>query len=152
MSIAIDASAPADHPDMPRLWERSARASHHFLGEDDIAEIRSEVIAAFEAAAFIGLALRVARNEEGCVAGFAGTMDGKLEMLFIDPASRGRGWGRALLEHAVDALSASRVDVNEDNPEALAFYRRMGFEVRGRSARDGAGRPFPLLQLERRPR
>ncbi|SUX30277.1 GNAT family N-acetyltransferase [Chromobacterium vaccinii] len=93
----------------------------------------------------------MARNEEGEVAGFAGAMDGRLEMLFIAPACRGRGWGRALLEHAVDALSACKVDVNEDNPEALAFYRRMGFEVRGRSARDGAGGPFPLLHLERRP-
>ncbi|MBX9298033.1 GNAT family N-acetyltransferase [Chromobacterium vaccinii] len=152
MSIIIDAPAPADYSDMLQLWERSVRATHHFLGEDDIAEIRPEVMAAFEAAASIGLALRVARNDEGGVAGFAGTMDGKLEMLFIDPASRGRGLGRALLEHVVDALSACKVDANEDNPEALAFYRRMGFEVRGRSARDGAGRPFPLLHLEKRPR
>jgi putative acetyltransferase len=40
-----------------------------------------------------------------------------------------------------------RVDVNEGNPGALAFYRRLGFTQTGRSPLDGAGRPYPLLHL-----
>ncbi|KIA79267.1 hypothetical protein QR66_16915 [Chromobacterium piscinae] len=150
MSLAITSAHAADFQSMLRLWERSVRATHHFLSEDDIVAMRPEVAAAFEAAEYIGLALRVTRDDKGRVTGFAGTMAGKLEMLFIDPEYAGRGLGKRLLTHAVTELAATAVDVNEDNPAALAFYRRMGFAVASRSALDSAGRPFPLLHLKLR--
>ena len=34
-------------------------------------------------------------------------------------------------------------------PDVRAFYERLGFVVRGRSPTDDAGRPYPLLHLER---
>ena len=37
--------------------------------------------------------------------------------------------------------------MNEQNPRALGFYRRMGFEVVGRSELDELGNPYPLLHL-----
>jgi putative acetyltransferase len=151
MPPAITPAHVADFQDMLHLWERSVRATHHFLSEDDIAAMRPEVAAAFEAAEDIGLALRVTRDGEGPVTGFAGTMAGKLEMLFIDPEYAGRGLGKRLLTHAAAELAATAVDVNEDNPAALAFYRHMGFAVASRSALDSAGRPFPLLHLKLRP-
>lgn len=49
-------------------------------------------------------------------------------------------------------LGASEVDVNEQNEQAVGFYRRMGFEVAGRSAEDGMGLPFPLLHMRMRAR
>jgi putative acetyltransferase len=57
--------------------------------------------------------------------------------------------GRALVEAALAAEPDLTVDVNEQNPGALAFYLRMGFVARGRSERDGQGRPYPLLHLGR---
>ena len=48
----------------------------------------------------------------------------------------------------MDAMSAHELDVNEQNPQALAFYQRMGFQVVGRSAVDGQGNPFPLLHMK----
>ena len=42
-----------------------------------------------------------------------------------------------------------RLDVNEQNPAALAFYTAKGFTQVGRSEVDGQGRPFPLLHLAR---
>ncbi|WP_311769057.1 GNAT family protein [Novispirillum itersonii] len=38
--------------------------------------------------------------------------------------------------------------MNEDNPQAVAFYRHMGFTVTGRSEVDGSGKPFPLLHMQ----
>ena len=69
-------------------------------------------------------------------------------MLFVHPAWRGQGIGRRLLTHAVTALGATMLDVNEQNPQAVGFYRRMGFEVVGRSALDDFGKPFPLLHMQ----
>lgn len=87
------------------------------------------------------------RDGAGQVAGFVGVVDGKVEMLFIHPEWRGQGVGRRLLKHAVEALGATRVDVNEQNEQAVGFYQRMGFAVEGRSELDGLGKPFPLLHM-----
>ena len=40
------------------------------------------------------------------------------------------------------------MDVNEQNPQGVAFYRHMGFEQVGRSALDGQVNPFPLLHMK----
>ncbi|WP_374755463.1 hypothetical protein [Runella slithyformis] len=45
-------------------------------------------------------------------------------------------------------MNVQRVDVNEQNPQALGFYERMGFAVISRSALDGLGKPYPLLHLQ----
>jgi putative acetyltransferase len=47
----------------------------------------------------------------------------------------------------VTALGATRLDVNEQNDQAVGFYRRMGFAAVGRSERDYTGKPYPLLHM-----
>jgi putative acetyltransferase len=69
-------------------------------------------------------------------------------MLFIHPAYRGKGVGRALLVYAVDTLGILRVDVNEQNEQAVDFYKYFGFKVVGRTELDGMGKPYPILNLE----
>jgi putative acetyltransferase len=78
------------------------------------------------------------------ITGFAGVAAGKIEMLFIDPAHRGQGLGKQLLRYAMEHLNADELDVNEQNPQALGFYFKQGFEVIGRSEVDGMGQPYPL--------
>ena len=70
-----------------------------------------------------------------------------VEALFVAPEHARRGGGRMLLEHARTLKGPLRVDVNEQNPEAVRFYEANGFHVIGRSPVDDAGRPFPLLHL-----
>jgi putative acetyltransferase len=84
------------------------------------------------------------------VAGFVGVEDTMVEMLFVHPTWRGHGIGRRLLSYAVTSLGADRLDVNEQNPQAIGFYLRMGFEVAGRSAVDSIGKPYPLLHMRLR--
>ncbi|HEX6038325.1 GNAT family N-acetyltransferase [Longimicrobium sp.] len=137
---------PADVPRLVEVWEASVRATHHFLSEADIQffkpAVRDELVGALE--------LACVRDGDGRLAGFVGVADGKVEALFIHPGLRGRGVGRTLLEHAVHALGATRVDVNEQNEQAVGFYLRMGFEVEDRSPLDGLGKPFPLLHMRLR--
>lgn len=135
--------------DLPRLgdiWEAAVRATHDFLSEDDIQLFRPLVREGYLPSAPM---LAVARDETGLAFGFVGVEGDKIEMLFVDPARHGQGIGQALLEHAVRQWSACRVDVNEQNPRALGFYRHMGFAVESRSERDGLGKPFPMLHLRR---
>ncbi len=138
--------APGDIPRLVEVWEASVRATHDFLSESDIQffkpAVREELYGALD--------LACVRDTDGRLAGFVGVAEGKVEALFIHPDLRGRGAGRTLLEHALTTLGATCVDVNEQNEQAVGFYRRMGFEVEGRSELDATGKPFPLLHMRLR--
>ena len=72
---------------------------------------------------------------------------GKIEMLFVHPEAHKNGVGRSLVEFAKSCYPVLLVDVNEQNPGAVAFYERCGFLACGRSALDGQGNPYPLLHM-----
>ncbi|MUG92988.1 GNAT family N-acetyltransferase [Scytonema sp. UIC 10036] len=139
----IDLVRPSDLPRVLEVWEASVRATHLFLTEVDIQFfkplVRDELPHVEE--------LACVRDEEGQVVGFVGVVDDKVEMLFIHPLWRLRGIGRRLLDYAVKTLGATRVDVNEQNEQAVGFYLQMGFEVEGRSEFDSMSKPFPLLHM-----
>ena len=59
-----------------------------------------------------------------------------------------RGVGAALPDYAVKDLGARRLDVDEQNAQAVGFYLHYGFEGVGRSETGGMGDPFPLLHLQ----
>lgn len=69
-------------------------------------------------------------------------------MLFIAPQMRGRGIGKLLVNYAVEHQGVWKVDVNEQNEQAVGFYQKMGFSVVGRSPVDNQGKPYPLLHME----
>ncbi|NUT77611.1 acetyltransferase [Pseudomonas sp. C1C7] len=141
--MIIRQATNADHPLLLDIWLRSVRATHHFLQESDItallAQLRDIYLPAVE--------LWVAVDAQDRPLGFIGLNEKHVEMLFIEPDLRGKGIGRALLDHARRSRNEISVDVNEQNPEAVGFYLHYGFVQTGRSPLDGEGRPFPLLHL-----
>lgn len=90
------------------------------------------------------VSLHCVRGDDGRILGFSGVAEDKLEMLFLRPEGRGQGIGKALLTHCAEHLGVRKADVNEQNPEALGFYLRMGFKVKSRSPLDSLGKPFPF--------
>ncbi|MDH0302140.1 MULTISPECIES: GNAT family N-acetyltransferase [unclassified Pseudomonas] len=136
----------AEHFDrLADLWEASVRATHDFLPDGYIERLRPLV-----REQYLGFVqLRAWRDADGQIQGFAGAHEGKLEMLFVDPACRGQGIGKALLAEVVEQLGVREVDVNEQNPQAVGFYLKHGFVQVGRSEVDGQGDPYPLLHLKR---
>ena len=140
---------PARHDDRPRmleLWERSVRATHQFLEEQDVEMLRP-LVAEELATDTIDWWVLVA---DDFIFGFLGFAHDAIEALFIDPGHHRRGVGRSLVEHAeAMAAGALSVDVNEQNAGALQFYEALGFSVIGRSPTDSAGRPFPIVHMRR---
>lgn len=128
---------------MGELWEASVRATHHFLNEQDITFFKSLLLSEYLKL----VELFCIRDINGAILGFMGIESDKLEMLFVHPQAMGKGIGKALLEHAVQALQVNKVDVNEDNQQAAGFYLKMGFKIISRSALDGMGKPFPILHM-----
>ena len=111
--------------------------------EENIKTLKPLILAHY----FDAVDLRVAKNNNGDIVGFICVPDGNIEMLFIDPGVRGQGIGALLTHNAIQNQQASKVDVNEQNPQALGFYQHIGFNVIGRSEKDGQGKPYPILHL-----
>jgi putative acetyltransferase len=142
--MRIERGGKEDFPELLAVWEASVRATHDFLSEEDILFLKPLILEQY----FDAVELRCALNAEGLILGFCGVGGKTLEMLFIRPECRNNGVGTALCRHAVDTLGVTKVDVNEQNPQALGFYINFGFKVVARSSLDGQGKPFPLLHLE----
>jgi len=142
--VIVRTAVPDDYPRLVEVWRSAVDATHHFLRPADRDDIEQHLAADF----FPHVRLVVA-EVDGRIVGFAGTAGDNLEMLFVAAAHRGTGVGSVLLAHAVDDYGISRVDVNEDNVDAVAFYRRRGFVEVERSALDDQGRPYPILRMVR---
>lgn len=132
---------------MLALWERSVRATHHFLEDADILALRPLVREEMASEAIDWWVLVTASDVP---IGFLGMAGRSIEGLFIDPDRQRQGGGSLLVEHAQQLGGGTlTVDVNEQNGEALRFYEALGFSVVARSSADAGGRPFPMLHLRR---
>lgn len=130
-----------DYKTLAGIWERSVMATHNFLKEEDFNEIKAALIPDY----FPNVNL-YAIADNGVYTGFIGLIPDAIEMLFIDSDRRGQGYGSALIDFAKQR-NATKVDVNEQNPSALNFYKAKGFRVISRDETDDAGRPYPILHL-----
>lgn len=130
---------------MLEIWKAAVLATHDFLLPEDFAELERQMPLEY---------LPAMENLWICESGdmpvgFMGANGCKLEMLFVRPEYFGQGIGRALIEKLRPCQGQVFVDVNEQNPGALAFYRKLGFSIIGRSPVDEQGRAYPILHLAR---
>lgn len=127
------------------VWESSVRATHLFLSDEEINNIKQYVPQALNGVPV----LVAAENENGNPVGFMGISDKMLEMLFVSNESRGQGIGKQLLQYGIEKYSVEELAVNEQNPLAKGFYEHMGFEVYKRTELDEQGNPYLLLYMKR---
>ena len=126
------------------IWEKSVKATHLFLSENEVVEIKKYVPQALNGIAH----LIIAENKDSRPVAFMGIEEQKLEMLFIAPEELGKGLGRKLLQYGIENYSVSELAVNEQNPLAKGFYEHMGFQVYKRTDHDEQGNPYPLLYMK----
>jgi len=147
MDMHVRPARVEDRERLLELWERSVRATHHFLDDSDVVALRP-LVAEELASDTVDWWVLVSATE--ALIGFLGFASDTIEALFVDPDHHGQGGGKFLVAHA-QSLSAGAlvVDVNEQNEAALRFYEALGFSVVGRSPTDAGGRPFPILHMKR---
>lgn len=127
-----------------KVWENSVRATHKFLSNEEILEIKKYVP---EALASISHLIIDNDENENPVA-FMGIEENKLEMLFITSDYRGKGIGKKMLSYGIENYGVTDLAVNEDNPQAKGFYEHMGFKVYQRNELDDQGNPYPVLYMK----
>ena len=139
----LQEASELDFPILIDIWERSVRATHDFLPEHEINNLKPLILNQY----FYHVLLHK-YVQNGQIVGFIGTSSDNIEMLFIDPEFRAKGIGRVLTHFAITELKIDKVDVNEQNLQAIGFYEKLGFKVIGRSELDGQGNPYPILHLK----
>lgn len=140
--MRIRPSRPEEGELAVAIWRRAVDATHHFLSPADRLAIDALVCGFLPQ-----VPLWLAVDEQDRPLAFMHIDAAHLEALFVEPACHGQGVGAALVRHALALHPGLTTDVNEQNPQALGFYEHLGFRRTGRSARDGQGRPYPLVHL-----
>ena len=141
--MSIQTVTQNDYIKLINVWESSVRATHDFLSEQDIIELKPLILEHY----FDAVDLLCFRVDDNNIAGFIGVAESNIEMLFVDPMYFSKGIGKQLTQYAIKYQSANKVDVNEQNPKAIGFYKKLGFVEIGRSPIDGQGKPFPLIHM-----
>lgn len=139
----IDKLTDALKEELVKVWEESVRSSHHFLSEEDLRYYRSRIKDIY----FQAVELYVIRKQH--IVAFMGLSDDMVEMLFVLPTEKNKGYGTALLNYALEERHIRKIDVNEQNDEAYRFYLRCGYKAIGRDEKDADGKPYPIVHLER---
>ena len=126
------------------VWESSVKATHLFLSEQEIKNIKKYVPQAIKEIPN----LIIAKNEDNIPVAFMGINNKKLEMLFVKNNERGKGLGKDLLNYGIKNYDINELTVNEQNPNAKEFYKYMGFKIYKRSPLDEQGNLYPILYMK----
>lgn len=70
-------------------------------------------------------------------------------MLFVHNDYQGKDIGKKLVAFAIETRQVCKVDVNEQNIQAVGSYQHMGFSVVTRSELDADGKAYPILHMRR---
>lgn len=126
------------------IWEASVRATHLFLSDKEVKQIKEYVPQALSEVKH----LIIDKREPDTTIAFMGVENERLEMLFLSPEERGRGIGKQLLQYGIRNYEIQEVTVNEQNPQAVEFYKHLGFKTYKKTDLDEEGNPYPLLYMK----
>ncbi len=126
------------------VWEASIRQTHIFLTDADIAVYKERIEKAIPDLE----QLFCAYDDDDLLIAFLGINGERIEMIFVEPESRGKGIGRSLLEMAIEVFGVKLVDVNEQSQQAVGFFEYMNFRTVDRVSRDFNDNPYPILTMQ----
>jgi aminoglycoside 6'-N-acetyltransferase I len=140
-NIEIEKAYNKDYNDIITVWESSVKATHDFLKSEDFDFYKKSM------PEFLSKVDLYVLRSEGSIFAFMGISGENLEMLFVSDKSRGKGYGKNLLETAITKNKIRKVDVNEQNRQAVGFYEKFGFRIINRSEKDSMNKDYPILHL-----
>ena len=142
-TIEVKVRTPTLIKQLIEVWQNSVKATHLFLSNEEINNIKEYVLQALKGVSH----LVIVENKNNEPVAFMGIEDTKLEMLFIRNNEREKGLGKKLLNYGIENYNINELVVNEQNPNAKGFYEHMGFKVYKRSEFDEQGNSYPILYM-----
>ncbi|WP_051108825.1 N-acetyltransferase [Paenibacillus daejeonensis] len=123
-AIQIRSSTTADIPRLVDVWERCSQISHAFIPASYWEGQREAM-----AQQYLPAAESYVLESDGEASGFISLMDTRVAALFVDEAQQGKGYGKALLNHAKSLRSQLNLQVYQKNESAVRFYKLQGFDI-----------------------
>lgn len=105
------------------VWQKANALAHPFLSPDFVAEVHQAM-----RDVYLPNAETYVLEDDGRVVGFIALLGNEIGGLFLDPSMHGKGYGRALVDHAHALKGPLKVEVFRDNAVGRSFYERYGFE------------------------
>lgn len=139
MSLTIRPAEPADYPEVVRM----IRALQVHVGETELPKVTVEALMAEGPQGHGNFKVLIAEQDRTSVglclytlafSGWRGTSGIFVEDLYVEPHLRGAGIGKRLLKAALEAekdrgAAFIKLEIALANTSALAFYRRIGFDL-----------------------
>ena len=105
------------------IWLASNREAHPFIPteywECNYESVKNAIL---NADVFVSV-------ENDQIQGFIGLVGNYVAGLFVEKTARGKGIGSELIRHAKNTRENLELDVYQENPKAVQFYRSHGFEI-----------------------
>ena len=124
------------------IWDDSVLNTHDFLKMEDFLFYKKMLLTYFQHVNLFGY------ERNGVLIGFMGVAEDNLEMLFVENKHRGTGVGKKLVSYAIENFHINKVDVNEQNSQAVGFYKHLGFKMYRKSELDAEGKEYPILHMK----
>ncbi len=127
----LRAYRPEDLEPVMGAWRRANALAHPFLTDAFVARLEEDVrdIYVPSAETYVLEERGEVLEERGEVVGFITLLGAEIGGLFVDPSRHRRGYGMALVDHAVAIKGPLTVEVFRDNRIGRPFYERYGFAL-----------------------
>jgi putative acetyltransferase len=116
------------------IWQKANALAHSFLADDFVEQVGQDM-----RNIYLPNAETWVLEENETPLGFIALVGDEIGGLFLEPSFHGRGFGRALVDHAAALRSPLRVEVFEKNAIGRHFYDRYGFIETERYAHEASG-------------
>lgn len=125
---------PEENEAVTDVWRRANAVAHPFLSAACVAAPEPQT-----AGTYLPGAGTHVPDTDGTLVGFMSLLGNEIGGPFVRPASRGKGRGRARVEHASGLKGPSRVDMFRHNQRACRLYARGGVEFVADERHDATG-------------
>lgn len=125
------------------VWEDSVTHTHLFLLKEEISDIKKYAKEGLEKVRH----LIIIENNNILIA-FMGIEKNKLEMLFVKYNEIGKSIGKQLLNYGIKNYDIKELTVNEESPNAVNFYKHLGFKTYKRENKDEQENQYPILYMK----
>lgn len=116
------------------IWQSANALAHSFLADDFVAQVAQDM-----RNIYLPNAETWVLEQDDKPLGFIALVGDEIGGLFLEPSFHGRGFGKALTDHAVALHGPLRVEVFEKNVIGRRFYDRYGFVETSRYVHEDSG-------------
>lgn len=123
-----------DTDSLVSVWQEANALAHPFLPDEFVAHVADAM-----RQIYLPNAETWVLDEGGSAVGFVALIGNEIGGLFLKPDHHGKGFGKALVDHAVSLHGPLRVEVFKRNTIGRRFYDRYGFQFEAEYLHEPSG-------------